>query len=256
MSTLKTIYERPKIFTDAVTTYCGGCGHGIVGKLIAELIDEMGLQDNGIMVWPIGCSCLSDRYYNMDMMMALHGRAPAAATGIKRADPSKFVMVYQGDGDLVSEGMAEIMHAAIRGEKFTVIFINNAIYGMTGAQMAPTTLLGQTASTAPAPTGRMTDNSGYPVKMAEIMAQLPGVCYSERVTVNTPARINACKKALKKAFELQLAGQGMGFVEVLSPCPTGWSISPVKSLEWIDEKMVEIYPLGVLKDTTKEGAQA
>ena len=148
------------------------------------------------------------------------------------------------------------MHAAIRGEKFTVIFINNAIYGMTGAQMAPTTLLGQTASTAPAPTGRMTDNSGYPVKMAEIMAQLPGVCYSERVTVNTPARINACKKALKKAFELQLAGQGMGFVEVLSPCPTGWSMSPVKSLEWIDEKMVEIYPLGVLKDTTKEGAQA
>ena len=253
---MKTIYERPKIFTDAVTTYCGGCGHGIVGKLIAELIDEMGLQDNGIMVWPIGCSCLSDRYYNMDMMMALHGRAPAAATGIKRADPSKFVMVYQGDGDLVSEGMAEIMHAAIRGEKFTVIFINNAIYGMTGAQMAPTTLLGQTDSTAPAPTGRMTDNSGYPVKMAEIMAQLPGVCYSERVTVNTPARINACKKALKKAFELQLAGQGMGFVEVLSPCPTGWSMSPVKSLEWIDEKMVEIYPLGVLKDTTKEGAQA
>ena len=237
-------------------TYCGGCGHGIVGKLIAELIDEMGLQDNGIMVWPIGCSCLSDRYYNMDMMMALHGRAPAAATGIKRADPSKFVMVYQGDGDLVSEGMAEIMHAAIRGEKFTVIFTNNAIYGMTGAQMAPTTQLGQTASTAPAPTGRMTDNSGYPVKMAEIMAQLPGVCYSERVTVNTPARINASKKALKKAFELQLAGQGMGFVEVLSPCPTGWSMSPVKSLEWIDEKMVEIYPLGVLKDTTKEGAQA
>ena len=256
MSALKTIDESTTNFTDAVTTYCGGCGHGIVGKLIAELIDEMGSQDNGIMVWPIGCSCLSDRYYNMDMMMALHGRAPAAATGIKRADPSKFVMVYQGDGDLVSEGMAEIMHAAIRGEKFTVIFINNAIYGMTGAQMAPTTLLGQTASTAPAPTGRMTDNSGYPVKMAEIMAQLPGVCYSERVTVNTPARINACKKALKKAFELQLACQGMGFVEVLSPCPTGWSMSPVKSLEWIDEKMVEIYPLGVLKDTTKEGAQA
>ena len=252
MRDVKTVYERPKIFTDAVTTYCGGCGHGIVGKLIAELIDEMGLQDNGIMVWPIGCSCLSDRYYNMDMMMALHGRAPAAATGIKRADPSKFVLVYQGDGDLVSEGMAEIMHAAIRGEKFTVIFINNAIYGMTGAQMAPTTLLGQAASTAPAPNGRMTDNSGYPVKMAEIMAQLPGVVYSERVTVNSPARINACKKALKKAFELQLAGQGMGFVEVLSPCPTGWSMSPVKSLEWIDEQMTEIYPLGVIKDSTKE----
>ena len=253
---MKTIYERPKVFTDAITTYCGGCGHGIVGKLIAELIDEMGLQENGIIVWPIGCSCLSDRYYNMDMMMALHGRAPAAATGIKRADPSKFVLVYQGDGDLVSEGMAEIMHAAIRGEKFTVIFINNAIYGMTGAQMAPTTLLGQTASTAPAPTGRMTDNSGYPVKMAEILAQLPGVVYSERVTVNSPARINACKKALRKGFELQLAGQGLSFVEVLSPCPTGWSMSAVNSLEWIDEKMVEVYPLGVFKDTTKEGEQA
>ena len=156
---MKVIYEKPKVFTDSVTTYCGGCGHGIVGKLIGELIDEMGLQENGIMVWPIGCSCLSDRYYDMDMMMALHGRAPAAATGIKRADPSKFVMVYQGDGDLVSEGMAEIMHAGIRGEKFSVIFINNAIYGMTGAQMAPTTLMGQTASTAPAPTGRCEDNS-------------------------------------------------------------------------------------------------
>ena len=187
--------------------------------------------------------------------MALHGRAPAAATGIKRADPSKFVMVYQGDGDMVSEGMAEIMHAGIRGENFSVIFINNAIYGMTGAQMAPTTLLGQSASTAPG--GRAVDNSGYPVKMAELLAQLPGVAYSERVTVNTPARINQCKKALRKAFEMQLAGnQGMGFVEVLSPCPTGWSMSPVKSMEWIDEKMTEVYPLGVVKDVSKEATQA
>ena len=161
-------------------------------------------------------------------------------------------MVYQGDGDLVSEGMAEIMHAGIRGEKFSVIFINNAIYGMTGAQMAPTTLMGQTASTAPAPTGRCEDNSGYPVKMAEILAMLPGVCYSERVTVNTPARINQCKKALKHAFELQLQGKGMGFVEVLSPCPTGWGMSAVKALDWIDEKMTEVYPLGVIKDTEKE----
>lgn len=246
---MKTVYKRPEVFTDAVTTYCGGCGHGIVGKLIAELIDEMGLQDNGIIVWPIGCSCLSDRYYKMDMMMALHGRAPAAATGIKRADPSKFVLVYQGDGDLVSEGMAEIMHAAIRSEKFTVVFINNAIYGMTGAQMAPTTLLGQNATTSPG--GRMVLNSGYPVKMAEIMAGMPGVTYSERVTVTNPARISACKKALKKAFELQLAGKGMGFIEILSPCPTGWSMSPIKAMEWVDEKMTEIYPLGVLKDETE-----
>ena len=248
----KVIYERPRVFTDAITTYCGGCGHGIVNKLMAELIDEMGLQDKGIIVWPIGCSCLSDRYYDMDMMMALHGRAPAAATGIKRADPSKCVIVYQGDGDMVSEGMAEIMHAAIRGEKFTVIFINNAIYGMTGAQMAPTTLLGQSATTAPAPRGRMTENSGYPVQMAELIAQLPGTVYSERVTVNSPARVSACKKALKKAFELQLEGKGLTFIEVLSPCPTGWKMAPVKALEWIDEEMTKVYPLGVIKDTTKE----
>lgn len=250
---MKTIYKRPEIFTDAITTYCGGCGHGIVGKLIAELIDEMGLQKNGIMVWPIGCSCLSDRYYNMDMMMALHGRAPAAATGIKRADPSKFVLVYQGDGDLASEGIAEIMHAAIRGEKFSVIFINNNIYGMTGAQMAPTTLMGMKASTAP--TGRMADTAGYPVKMAEILALIPGVIYSERVTVNSPAHIIACKKALKKSFELQLAGKGMSFVEILSPCPTGWGMSPVKALDFITEKVMEVYPLGVLKDEEKEGAE-
>ena len=249
---MKAIYERPKVFTDVITTYCGGCGHGIVNKLMAELIDEMGLQDKGIIVWPIGCSCLSDRYYDMDMMMALHGRAPAAATGIKRADPSKCVIVYQGDGDMVSEGMAEIMHAAIRGEKFTVIFINNAIYGMTGAQMAPTTLLGQTATTAPAPTGRMVENSGYPVKMAELIAQLPGTVYSERVTVNSPARVSACKKALKKAFELQLEGKGLTFIEVLSPCPTGWKMAPTKALDWIDEEMTKVYPLGVVKDTTKE----
>ena len=248
----KYVYKRPEVFTDAITTYCGGCGHGIVNKLMAELIDEMGLQENGILVWPIGCSCLSDRYYDMDAYMALHGRAPAAATGIKRADPSKCVIVYQGDGDLVSEGMAEIMHAGIRGEKFSVIFINNAIYGMTGAQMAPTTLLGQTATTAPAPLGRIVDNSGYPVKMAEILAELPGVVYSERVTVNSPARIAACKKALKKAIQLQLDGKGMSFVEVLSPCPTGWKMAPVKALDWIDDEMVKVYPLGVIKDATKE----
>ena len=146
---MKTVYKRPEVFTDAITTYCGGCGHGIVNKLIAELIDEMGLQRNGIIVWPIGCSCLADKFYKMDQIMALHGRAPATATGIKRAEPNKFVLVYQGDGDLVSEGMAEIMHAAIRGEKFSVIFINNAIYGMTGGQIAPTTLMGQKATTAP-----------------------------------------------------------------------------------------------------------
>lgn len=250
----KAVYERPKVFTDSYTTYCGGCGHGIVAKLLGELIDEMELQKDGIIVWPIGCSCLSDRYYNIDAMMALHGRAPAAATGIKRADPSKFVLAYQGDGDLASEGMAEIMHAAIRAEKFTVVFINNAIYGMTGAQMAPTTLLDQVASTAPY--GRKEDTSGYPVPMAEIMAQMQGVVYSDRVAVNTPARIMACKKSMRRAFELQLAGKGLTFVEILSPCPTGWSMPPIKAMEWIDEQMTKVFPLGVKKDTEKDGASA
>lgn len=245
------MYKKPEVYTDALTTYCGGCGHGIVNRIIAELIDEMHLQENGIMVWPIGCSCLADRNYNMDMVTAMHGRAPATATGIKRANPQKIVMVYQGDGDMVSEGMAEIMHAAIRGEDLSIVFINNAIFGMTGGQMAPTTLLGQTATTAP--TGRMTDTSGYPVAMAELLAQMPGVSYSERVTVNTPARVAACKKAIRKIYEMQLAGgHGLGFVEVESPCPTSWKMPPLKALEWIDEKMLEAYPLGVFKDATKE----
>ncbi len=243
---MKAVYERPKVYTDAYTTYCGGCGHGIVNKMMAELIDEMGLQKNGIIVWPIGCSCLADKYYHMDQIMSLHGRAPATATGIKRADPSKFVLVYQGDGDLVSEGMAEIMHAAIRSEKFSVLFINNAIYGMTGGQVAPTTLLGQYATTAPV--GRSVINSGYPVNMAELLATLPGVCYSERVSLAGPAAIAKTKKAMKKAFELQLEGKGLSFVEILSPCPTNWRMAPMKCLEWINEEMVKQYPLGVFKD--------
>ena len=247
---MKTIYEKPKVFTDSVTTYCGGCGHGIVGKLIGELIDEMGLQENGIMVWPIGCSCLSDRYYNMDMMMALHGRAPAAATGIKRADPSKFVMVYQGDGDLVSEGMAEIMHAGIRGEKFSVIFINNAIYGMTGGQMAPTTLIGQKATTAPK--GRTKEQAGMPIRMAEVLSTLDGCVYAERVCVTDIPHLNKAKKAIRKAFEKQMAGEGFTFIEVLSTCPTNWGMTPLKANEWLKNEMAAYYPLGVIKESTPE----
>ena len=247
---MKVICEKPKVFTDSVTTYCGGCGHGIVGKLIGELIDEMGLQENGIMVWPIGCSCLSDRYYNMDMMMALHGRAPAAATGIKRADPSKFVMVYQGDGDLVSEGMAEIMHAGIRGEKFSVIFINNAIYGMTGGQMAPTTLIGQKATTAPK--GRTKEQAGMPIRMAEMLSTLDGCVYAERVCVTDIPHLNKAKKAIKKAFEKQMAGEGFTFIEVLSTCPTNWGMTPLKANEWLKNEMAAYYPLGVIKESTPE----
>ena len=246
------VYEKSRGLTDVEFHYCPGCHHGIIHKLVAESLVELGLLDDAIGVCPVGCSVFAYKYFNCDMQEAAHGRAPAVATGIKRTHPHQAVFTYQGDGDLASIGAAEIVHAAMRGEKFTTIFVNNAIYGMTGAQMAPTTLMGQTASTAPAPTGRCEDNSGYPVKMAEILAMLPGVCYSERVTVNTPARINQCKKAIKHAFELQLQGKGMGFVEVLSPCPTGWGMSAVKALDWIDEKMTEVYPLGVIKDTEKE----
>lgn len=249
---MKTIYKRPAIFRkDAPTLYCGGCGHGIVGNIIGELVEELDLYDNGIMVWPIGCSNLAERYIDFDMMFGLHGRAPATATGIKRAEPNKFVMVYQGDGDMVSEGMAEIMSAASRGERFSVIFMNNTVFGMTGAQQAPTTLLGQV--TISSPEGRMPDNSGYPIKMAELVATQEGVLYSERCTVNTPARVAACKKAIKKIFQMQLDGaDGMGFVEILSPCPTGWKMSPVKALERIDTEMTSVFPLGVIKDVTKE----
>lgn len=250
---MQTVYEKPKCLTEEKTSYCGGCGHGIINKLLAELIDENGFQKNGIICWPIGCSCLSDVNFEMDQLMCLHGRAPAAATGIKRADPSKFVVAYQGDGDMVSEGMAEIMHAAIRGEKFTVLFVNNAIYGMTGAQMAPTTLIGQTATTAPH--GRLASTSGYPVTMAEIMGQMPGVVYSERVAVNTPANIIKTKKAMQKAFDLQMQGQGMTFVEILSMCPTGWSTSATNALSWVEEKLMPVYPLGVVKDP-EEGLKA
>lgn len=246
------VFQRPHSLLPVVTNFCPGCTHGIVMRLVAESIDELDIEGFTVGIAPVGCSVMAYDFFGCDMVEAAHGRAPAVATGVKRVNPDNIVFAYQGDGDLASIGMAETIHAATRGENITVIFINNAIYGMTGAQMAPTTLMGQTASTAPAPTGRCEDNSGYPVKMAEILAMLPGVCYSERVTVNTPARINQCKKAIKHAFELQLQGKGMGFVEVLSPCPTGWGMSAVKALDWIDEKMTEVYPLGVIKDTEKE----
>jgi len=250
---MKTIYEKPQVFTDAITTYCGGCGHGIVGKLIAELIDELKLQENGILVWPIGCSCLSDRYYDMDNFMALHGRAPASATGIKRADPSKFVLCYQGDGDMVSEGMAEIMHAAIRSEKFSVIFINNAIYGMTGGQMAPTSLPGQVTQTSPY--GRDVNTVGYPVRICEMLSQLEGPSYLERVAVNNVKNVKAAKKAIKKAFQNQVEGKGFSLIEVVSTCPTNWGKTPEKAMEWLEENMLPYYPLGVYKDkyADKEG---
>ena len=243
---MKVIYERPKILTDAYFKYCGGCGHGLVNKIIAEILEEEKLQEKTVIVWPIGCSVYADKYFNVDSICALHGRAPAVATGIKRNLPNdNLVIVYQGDGDLVSEGMAEIIHSAIRGEKFTVIFINNAIYGMTGGQMAPTTLLGQKTTTSPY--GRKEEESGAPVNMAELIANIKGCYYSERVAVNSPRNILATKRAIKKAFNYQLEGKGLCFIEVLSQCPTGWGMKPLKTLEHVEREMLKVYPLGVFK---------
>ncbi|MEA5083798.1 MAG: thiamine pyrophosphate-dependent enzyme [Lachnospiraceae bacterium] len=247
---MSIVYKRPEVFTDEYMKYCGGCGHGIINRLIGEIIEEDKLQEKSIFVWPIGCSVYADKYYKVDSICALHGRAPAVGTGIKRALTDNLVIVYQGDGDLVSEGMSEIMHSAIRGEKFTVIFVNNAIYGMTGGQMAPTTLTGQKTTTSPY--GRGVEYTGNPVNMAEIIASIPGCHYSERVTVTSPANVRKTKAAIKKAFDYQLAGEGLSFIEVVSPCPTGWEMKPVEALKWIDEVVLTQYPLGVFK-APKEG---
>ena len=225
------VYKRPEVLTDEYMKYCGGCGHGIINRIIAEIIEEQHLEEKTILIWPIGCSVYADRYFKVDSICALHGRAPALGTGIKRATPENLVVVYQGDGDMVSEGMSEIMHSAIRGEQFTVIFVNNAIYGMTGGQMAPTTLMGQKTTTSPY--GREATYTGNPVNMAEIIASIPGCYYSERVAVNSPKSIRNTKAAIKKAFDYQLEGRGLSFVEVVSPCPTGWEMKETDALEWI-----------------------
>ncbi|MPM18667.1 2-oxoglutarate oxidoreductase subunit KorB [bioreactor metagenome] len=247
---MAVVYKRPEALTDMNFKYCGGCGHGLVNKILAEILDERGLAGKTIMVWPIGCSVFADQYFKTDSVCALHGRAPALATGLKRARPDNLVIVYQGDGDMVSEGMSEIIHAAIRGEKLSVIFVNNAIYGMTGGQMAPTTLIGQKTTTSPF--GRSVEAAGYPVNMAELIANIRGCIYSERVTVNTPARLAATKKAIAKAIDLQLSGRGLSFVEVLSPCPTGWGMKALDALDFIDSDMLPIYPLGVIKEAEHE----
>ncbi|WP_295580729.1 thiamine pyrophosphate-dependent enzyme [uncultured Oscillibacter sp.] len=240
------VYQTPASITGTYMTTCGGCGHGLVTKLVAELIDELELRESMIMVLPIGCATNAWEYYRVDAFCALHGRAPAVATGIKRTRPDNIVVSYQGDGDLVSEGLSEIMHAAIRGEKITVIFMNNAIFGMTGGQMAPTTLLRQVTTTSPH--GKSEVSDGYPVKMAELLAGLPGCYYSERVALHSVANIRQAKRAIRRALQYQMEGRGLSFVEVLSPCPTGWRVTPVQALEWIGSSMVETYPLGVYKE--------
>ncbi|MBR5467682.1 MAG: 2-oxoglutarate oxidoreductase [Firmicutes bacterium] len=247
---MSIVYKRPEVFTDAYMKYCGGCGHGIINRLIGEIIEEEKLTEQTVIIWPIGCSVYADKYFKVDSICALHGRAPAMGTGVKRSCPDDLVIVYQGDGDMVSEGMAEIMHAGIRGEKFTVIFVNNSIYGMTGGQMAPTTLMDQYSTTSPY--GRKEDNSGNPVNMAEIMSGLQGCYYSERVAVNSPANIRKTKEAIKKAFKYQMEGKGLSFVEILSPCPTGWKMKPTQAIKWLGEEVVKQYPLGLFKDCGQE----
>ena len=241
------IFSRPKGLKDVPFHYCPGCHHGIIHRLVAEVLDELDVRDRAIGVAPVGCSVLAYEYFNFDAFEAAHGRAPAVATGVKRVHPDAVVFTYQGDGDLAAIGCAEIVHAAARGEKITTIFVNNAIYGMTGGQMAPTTLIGQVTNTSPY--GRSAEAAGYPVKVSEMLATLEGAKFIARVAINTPGNMAKAKAAIKKAFELQISGEGFGLVEILSTCPTNWGMSPVEAAKWLAESMIPYYPLGVYKTT-------
>ena len=247
---MAVVFEKPKSLTDNVLHYCPGCTHGIVHRLVAEVIDELGIEGRTIGIAPVGCSVMAYDYFTVDMVEAAHGRAPAVATGVKRSDPSKIVFTYQGDGDLASIGMCETVQSAARGENITIIFINNAIYGMTGGQMAPTSLPGQVTQTSPY--GRNTETQGFPIRVCELLSELDGPAYLERVTVNNVKNVRNAKKAIKKAFQNQIDGKGFSLVEVLSSCPTNWGMTPQKALEWIDEKMIPYYPLGVYRDKDGE----
>ena len=248
------VFEKPHALTDVPFHYCPGCTHGIIHRLVAEVIDELGIEGNTVGIAPVGCAVMAYDYFNCDMIEAAHGRAPAVATGVKRANPENIVFTYQGDGDLASIGTAETVHAAARNENITIIFINNAIYGMTGGQMAPTSLPGQITQTSPY--GRDPKLCGYPVKICEMLSQLEGPEYLERVTVNSVPRIRQAKKAIKKAFQNQIDGKGFSLIEVLSSCPTNWGLTPENALKWIDEKMIPYYPLGVYKDRSAQKEEA
>jgi len=243
---MTTVYKKSAALQDTEMHYCPGCSHGIVHKLVAEVMEEMGLIDTAILICPVGCAVFAGNYFACDAIEAAHGRAPAVATGVKRTHPDQLVLTYQGDGDLASIGAAEIVHAAMRGEKFTTIFINNAIYGMTGGQMAPTTLLGQKATTAPL--GRQKEVQGSPMRVAEMLSTMDGLVYAERVCVTDIPNLMKAKKAIRKAFEKQLAGEGFTFVEVLATCPTNWGMSPLEANRWLMEEMAAYYPLGVIKE--------
>ena len=244
------VFDKPNALTENTLHYCPGCTHGIIHRLVAEALDELGVTGRTIGVASVGCSVFTYNYFNCDMVQAAHGRAPAVATGVKRSDKNNIVFTYQGDGDLAAIGTAETVHSAARGENITVIFVNNAIYGMTGGQMAPTTLPGQKTQTSPY--GRDTSQAGFPVKVCEMLSQVDGATYLERVAVNNVANVKKAKAAIKKAFQNQIDGKGFSLVEVLSTCPTNWGLAPDKALGWLEENMIPYYPLGVYKDKYAE----
>ncbi len=247
---MATVAKRPHALIDVPLHYCPGCGHGIIHRLVAEAIDSLGIEGKTVGVASVGCSVFAYNYFNVDMVQAAHGRAPAVATGVKRANPENIVFTYQGDGDLAAIGTAETVHSAARGENITIIFVNNAIYGMTGGQMAPTSLPGQVTQTSPY--GRDVEAVGYPVRVSEMLATLDGATYVERVAINNTKNIRAAAKAIKKAFTYQTEGKGFSLIEVVSTCPTNWGMAPDAAMRWVDEKMIPYYPLGVYKDKYAE----
>lgn len=247
---MSIVFQRPHALTDAPMHYCPGCPHGIVHRLVAQALDELGVEGNTVGVASVGCSVMSYDYFACDMVQAPHGRAPAVATGLKRAIPENVVFTYQGDGDLAAIGTAETIHAATRGENITVIFINNAIYGMTGGQMAPTSLPGQVTQTSPY--GRDVTSAGYPIRVCELLSTLDGVALAQRVTVDNVKNVNIARRAIKKAFQYQIDKKGYTIIEVLSTCPTNWGLSPEEAFGWMQESMLPYYPLGVYKDKGAE----
>lgn len=245
------VFEKTKGLTDHVLHYCPGCTHGIIHRILAESLVELGLLDQTVGIVPVGCAVMAYDYFNCDTIEAPHGRAPAVATGVRRALPEATVFTYQGDGDLAAIGTAETVHAATRGENITVIFVNNAIYGMTGGQMAPTSLPSQVTQTTPY--GRDPKVAGFPVRVCEMLSTLDGVAFAQRVAVNSPQRVMQAKKAIKKALTVQKERKGFSIVEILSTCPTNWGVTPLEALDWVEEKMVPYYPLGVYKDVSEKG---
>lgn len=242
---MEKILTRPRPLKDVAMHYCPGCTHGIVHRLVAEIIEEMDLQNKSVGIASVGCSCFCYDYFDIDIAATAHGRAPATATGVKRVQPEKLVFTYQGDGDLCAIGCSEAIHSAVRGENITIIFVNNGIYGMTGGQMAPTTLIGSKSTTSPY--GRNTADTGYPIKMLEMLAAQDGCVYAERTKICDVKSINRTKKAIRKAFDLQMKGEGFTIVEILGICPTNWGLDLKKSIDWMEQKMEEIYPLAVVK---------